>query len=601
MRTFAQKQQPMHKTKSASSARFNRVFSGQSREVSSILHLQRAIGNQAVQRLLQAKTEESEVGSATTTVSSRFLHNFSQIPLHPKAHTTIQPKVTVNKEKPTIRKGESGVPVTTLQNMLNAQDIGVPLTPDGQFGLMTQKAVINFQSLRGLATDGVVGPLTWTALDGGAHAADNQVPLEGGGSAARHLPLDEVLEVGSKGDAVKLAQGLLNGLGAQLEVDGAFGWITYGSVGKFQRVNGLAETGCVDRDDWLRLGSGNAKTLVGDNAKEDGQPGIKKGFGGATDTTSGSGGGTPSGYQWTSWVNPESPRGGKIGQIYFPTGSAELDDEDLAELQKIRRYRRAFTHPDWDVPYLFFFVGYADHRRIDGGNEALTLRRAAMVENDVVINRLGPRPDKYRTAHRAVGADPDSKHGDLAGRLAQARRVDIYAEAPVYPPEKTDPPEPGHDWCEEWSDRWSIRIDGSLSVAYKHKVGAEVYGFFVKDLKNGYFQGMRYVGIGAFPGPAPISYAGPSPWQDFTTSRIINIRHFQGFAQHFGAIDAVPGAQNIVYDKFVLNGPSYKGANYVELDFVSALKVGSDTGNNFGEGFAFTTGGLHIVDGPEKP
>lgn len=95
MRTFAHTQRPAQEARSASSARPGRAFSGQSREVSSILHLQRTIGNQAVQRLLQANAEKLEAGS-TTTASTRLLHDFSRIPLYAKAHTGIQPKLTIS-------------------------------------------------------------------------------------------------------------------------------------------------------------------------------------------------------------------------------------------------------------------------------------------------------------------------------------------------------------------------------------------------------------------------------------------------------------------------------------------------------------------------
>ncbi|MGA2488770.1 MAG: hypothetical protein ABSF99_01090 [Anaerolineales bacterium] len=47
-----------------------------------MLHLQRMIGNQAVQRLL-TNAKEVEVGLASTA-SPRFAHDFSQIPVHPK-------------------------------------------------------------------------------------------------------------------------------------------------------------------------------------------------------------------------------------------------------------------------------------------------------------------------------------------------------------------------------------------------------------------------------------------------------------------------------------------------------------------------------------
>jgi hypothetical protein len=94
MRTFVHKQKPSQEAKSASSARPGRAFSGQSREVSSILHLQRTIGNQAAQRLLQANAEEFKAGPATTA-STRFEHDFSRIPLHANADTEAQPKLTI--------------------------------------------------------------------------------------------------------------------------------------------------------------------------------------------------------------------------------------------------------------------------------------------------------------------------------------------------------------------------------------------------------------------------------------------------------------------------------------------------------------------------
>jgi hypothetical protein len=84
MRTFAQKPKATQQTKPAKSTILGRAHFGQSSEVSSILHLQRTIGNQAVQRLLEENTKDGE-GGLTTTETARFGHDFSRIPVHPRA------------------------------------------------------------------------------------------------------------------------------------------------------------------------------------------------------------------------------------------------------------------------------------------------------------------------------------------------------------------------------------------------------------------------------------------------------------------------------------------------------------------------------------
>jgi peptidoglycan hydrolase-like protein with peptidoglycan-binding domain len=54
--------------------------------------------------------------------------------------------------------------VRALQTLLN-QD-GASLTVDGILGRDTESAVRRFQNEHGLADDGIVGPLTWSALMG---------------------------------------------------------------------------------------------------------------------------------------------------------------------------------------------------------------------------------------------------------------------------------------------------------------------------------------------------------------------------------------------------------------------------------------------------
>jgi hypothetical protein len=62
----------------------------------------------------------------------------------------------------TLTEGATGSAVRTLQLRLNAW--GARLALDGRFGALTLVAVRAFQQNHHLVTDGVVGPLTWTAL-----------------------------------------------------------------------------------------------------------------------------------------------------------------------------------------------------------------------------------------------------------------------------------------------------------------------------------------------------------------------------------------------------------------------------------------------------
>ncbi|NER80952.1 MAG: hypothetical protein F6K42_15555 [Leptolyngbya sp. SIO1D8] len=80
MSTFAQKQKPMQKAKSASPKRLNRAFFGKSREVNTIPNLQRTIGNQAAQRSLLSD-EEAKKKNSLTSEPFRFFHDFSRIPV----------------------------------------------------------------------------------------------------------------------------------------------------------------------------------------------------------------------------------------------------------------------------------------------------------------------------------------------------------------------------------------------------------------------------------------------------------------------------------------------------------------------------------------
>lgn len=68
---------------------------------------------------------------------------------------------------PTLRVGSRGPAVSTLQQLLNASPppAAAKLAPDGAFGPKTLARVRQVQQLLGLLVDGIVGPMTWMALE----------------------------------------------------------------------------------------------------------------------------------------------------------------------------------------------------------------------------------------------------------------------------------------------------------------------------------------------------------------------------------------------------------------------------------------------------
>ncbi len=73
------------------------------------------------------------------------------------------PSKPVSSAQPTLRQGDRGAAVKTLQSKLNQR--GASVSVDGVFGGGTRTAVRALQSAAGLGVDGVVGPKTWSALE----------------------------------------------------------------------------------------------------------------------------------------------------------------------------------------------------------------------------------------------------------------------------------------------------------------------------------------------------------------------------------------------------------------------------------------------------
>ena len=154
------------------------------------------------------------------------------------------PTAAVVPDMPMLYRGCTGDAVKTLQDKLNALGYNSG-NVDGIFGAKTYAAVTAFQKANSLGVDGIVGKLTWGKLYGVSPA----MPVETTTVVGRPM-----VSYGSRGDAVRKLQELLNALGYDCgSVDGIFGSKTKAAVLAFQKANGLAADGIVGPLTWGKL------------------------------------------------------------------------------------------------------------------------------------------------------------------------------------------------------------------------------------------------------------------------------------------------------------------------------------------------------------
>ena len=139
--------------------------------------------------------------------------------------------------EPVLKRGASGTAVRQLQAGL--REAGHDPGPiDGQFGAATEAAVRAFQQEKGIAVDGVVGPITWLNIDEDAVFSH------------------PVLRRGSTGNAVRRVQKRLTLAGYDAgDVDGIFGSATEAGVKALQRASGLDDDGVVGPLTWNAIDS----------------------------------------------------------------------------------------------------------------------------------------------------------------------------------------------------------------------------------------------------------------------------------------------------------------------------------------------------------
>lgn len=179
--------------------------------------------------------------------------------------------------RPTLRRGARGEGVGVLQQKVNAAGATPALVIDADFGSKTRAAVAAFQAAHGLGADGVVGRLTWAALDaaspgGGPDVAGGEVPVLAGEANPVGAPISGTIHPtiapGGTFDraAVEELQQKLNIAGQvpPLAVNGTFDPATQAAVTAFQTREGIAPpSGTANAATWAVLDVRGAGATVG--------------------------------------------------------------------------------------------------------------------------------------------------------------------------------------------------------------------------------------------------------------------------------------------------------------------------------------------------
>ena len=165
-----------------------------------------------------------------------------------------------------LRVGSTGLDVQTIQTYLNRIRRNYPAIPaitdpEGTFGDSTKAAVTKFQSIFGLAADGIVGKSTWYKISAIYTAVARLAELNGEGVSLGigTVPPAVVLRQGSRGQDVITLQYLLDVISEYYPTvpapaqDGIFGGGTLQAVTAFQQAVRLAPDGIVGPAPWKKL------------------------------------------------------------------------------------------------------------------------------------------------------------------------------------------------------------------------------------------------------------------------------------------------------------------------------------------------------------
>lgn len=152
-------------------------------------------------------------------------------------------------------------PIRSLQTMLRVlaeDDRKLPaVVPDGIYGPTTMQAVTAFQRREGLPVTGVADQYTWEAVV--ASYEDAIVRIDKAESIEIIMDPGQVFHRGDSSPYIYLLQSMLTQLSfdhpriPQPDHTGILDDITSESLGAFQKLSGLPETGELDKISWKHL------------------------------------------------------------------------------------------------------------------------------------------------------------------------------------------------------------------------------------------------------------------------------------------------------------------------------------------------------------
>ncbi|SFA56967.1 Peptidoglycan-binding (PGRP) domain of peptidoglycan hydrolases-containing protein [Anoxybacillus pushchinoensis] len=152
----------------------------------------------------------------------------------------------------TLKRGDRNDYVKTLQSWLYKAGFN-PGGIDGVYGANTEKAVKEFQKKVGITTDGIAGKQTYQALQ--EYVRTQTTVSRSNSSGSDDHWTGQTLREGSKGEAVKELQRMLNSAGYNVKVDGVYGSETEGAVRSFQKSVGISVDGVAGAQTYRSLKS----------------------------------------------------------------------------------------------------------------------------------------------------------------------------------------------------------------------------------------------------------------------------------------------------------------------------------------------------------